>query len=195
MPTNPTTRPTRPATPPNGPRPGRRACWRAGLLAAGLATAAGLMASGPAAALGGVSTTTGRQVPARPDAPSVTTPSDPRGIYVLHCAGCHGFEGRGAPQAYVPDLTLMGQWLPVAGGRAYLIKVPGVMGSGLGDAQVAAVTNWLLATLARGSVPAGHRPYDAAEVARARQQPYTDVAAERQRLIGVAQAAGLTIVP
>jgi len=155
----------------------------------------GVLTAGFAQALGGVSTTTGRQVHARPDAPSVTTPRDARGVYVLHCAGCHGFDGRGAPHAYVPDLTLMGQWLPVAGGRAYLIKVPGVMGSGLDDAQVAAVTNWLMATLARGSVPAGHRPYDAAEVARARQQPFTDIAAERQRLIGVALAAGLAVVP
>lgn len=146
-------------------------------------------------ALGGVSTITGRQVAARPDAPSVSTPRDARGQYVLHCAGCHGFDGRGAPAAYVPDLTRMGQWLRLDGGRAYIVKVPGVMASGLDDAQVAAVTNWLLATLARASVPEGHRPYDAAEVAAARRSPLTDVAAERHRLIGLALSTGVPIVP
>lgn len=187
----------RPTLPPCSAQRPRTASARRQIVVARLVALAaiGALTAGIAQALGGVSTTTGRQVPARADAPSVSTPRDARGQYVLHCAGCHGFDGRGAPQAYVPDLTRMGQWLPVAGGRAYLIKVPGVMASGLDDAQVAAVTNWLLATLARPSVPEGHRPYDAAEVAQARRQPFTDVAAERQRLIGVAQAAGLAVVP
>ena len=87
----------------------------------------------------------------------------------------------------------MGAFLQVPGGREFVIQVPGVMGSGLGDADVAELTNWLLATLARGSLPPGQMPYSAEEVTRARARPLTDVAAERQRLLERARQAGLEL--
>ena len=67
------------------------------------------------------------------------------------------------------------------------------MGSGLDDAQVAEVTNWLLSTRARDSVPEGHRPYSVTEVAATRGRPRPDVAAVRQRLVQQARARGVTI--
>ncbi|MFN0186301.1 MAG: c-type cytochrome [Aquabacterium sp.] len=147
---------------------------------------------GPAAATGAqpVDTTLGRMVPARADAPSVGATGSARARFVLHCAGCHGVDGRGPPDSGVPDLRRIDAFLRLDGGRAFLIRVPGVMGSGLGDAEVAEVANWMLAALVRRPMPDGHRPYDAAEVARARAAPLKDVATERARLAALAQAAG-----
>jgi mono/diheme cytochrome c family protein len=158
------------------------------LLAAALA-----LATAAATAMGGQNMVLGRIVLPRADAPSLTVASSARGHYVLHCAGCHRVDGSGTPTHYVPDLRRVGQFLQLDGGRAFVIGVPGVMGSGLNDAQVAEVANWLLATMARDSVPEGHQPYTAAEVATARQQPMADVAAVRQRLVEQARTRGIRI--
>jgi mono/diheme cytochrome c family protein len=135
----------------------------------------------------------GRMVPARADAPSAGTTRHVRAHYVLHCGGCHGMDGAGSQLGGVPSLKRLGEFLRVSDGRDFVIKVPGVMGSGLTDAQVAEVTNWVLATLARGSVPLEHRPYDAEEVRRARAQPIVDVAAERSRLVREARERGVDL--
>lgn len=166
----------------------RAAVLRVAALATAVTAASSAWAFG-----GGVNTTLGRQVAARPDAPAVATTGHVRATWVLHCSGCHGVDGRGAPDKYVPDLRGVGHWLRVPGGRQFVISVPGVMASGLDDAQVAAVANWLLSTLAAASVPAGTAPYTAAEVAQARAQPLTDVAGTRERLKSVAVAGGVPI--
>ena len=43
------------------------------------------------------------------------------------------------------------------------------------------------------ALPPGHRPYDAAEIARARQQPLIDVAAARGGLIVQARTRGIDL--
>lgn len=154
---------------------------------------AGIACTGSALAFGGTGHVMGRIVLPRADAPSVTPGSSPRSQYVLACAGCHGLDGAGSPEAHVPDLRQIGQFLRLPGGRAYVVKVPGVMASGLDDRQVALVTNWVLATLARGSAPADPAPFDAAEIQRARQAPLVDVAAERARLLAEAQRLGVRL--
>lgn len=135
----------------------------------------------------------GRQVPAQPNASSVAQTTSVRSQYVVHCAGCHGIDGAGASGGQVPDMRHLGQLLGLEGGRAFVVSVPGVMGSGLSDQQVADVTNWILATLARGSVPPGFTPYDADEVRLARATPLVDVAAARARLRRQAQAQGVDL--
>jgi hypothetical protein len=97
----------------------------------------------------------------QPDAPSVAHHPRARALGAALRRLPRRGRCRGSPRTYVPDLRRIGPVLRVDGGREFVIKVPGVMGSGLDDAQVAEVTNWLLATLARDSVPAGHRPFDA----------------------------------
>lgn len=152
---------------------------------------AGLALAG--VAFGSQQTVHGIQVPARADAPSVTTPTSARATYLLYCAGCHGADGVGLPQNYVPGLKRLGDFLRLPGGREFVIKVPGVMGSGLDDAQVAEVSNWVLGTIAKDSVPPQHTPYAAADVARARAAPLVDVLAERRRLQEQARQQGLVI--
>jgi mono/diheme cytochrome c family protein len=143
--------------------------------------------------LGGQNMVLGRMVPARGDAPSVATTTHARAHYVLHCAGCHGFDGSGAQAGQVPDMRRLGQFLRVPGGREFIVSVPGVTGSGLSDEQIAEVTNWLLNGMARGSVPEGTPPYTAAEVRRARSMAPSDVAAARRQLVLEARARGLAI--
>jgi mono/diheme cytochrome c family protein len=138
-------------------------------------------------------TVTGRQVPARADAPPVGATSSVRSTFVVRCAGCHGMDGSGSMLGNVPDMRRLGQFLRLPGGREFIVSVPGVMGSGLSDADVAAVTNWVLATIAPGSAPEGTRPYDAEEVRRARARPLVDVAAARQRLLEQGRAQGVVI--
>ncbi len=153
----------------------------------------GLTASALANDARAVDTLLGRQVPARADAPAVATTTQARSHYVLHCAGCHGFDGAGSRAGQVPDMRRMGDFLRLPGGREFIVQVPGVLGSGLDDAQVADVTNWLFETLAAASRPAGFQPYDAAEVARARARPPVDVAAQRRQLVETGRALGVVL--
>ena len=160
---------------------------------ASLLTALLGLAAGSALALDGQDMVLGRMVLPREGAPSLAATHSARAHFVLHCAGCHRADGSGAPDKYVPDLRLLGRFLHVEGGREFVIGVPGVMGSALDDAKVAEVANWLLATMARDSVPAGHRPYTVAEVTATRARAMTDVAAVRSRLVQQARAQGITI--
>jgi mono/diheme cytochrome c family protein len=121
----------------------------------------------------------------------VVSSSNPRALYVLHCAGCHGLDGAGPGNREVPDLRRAGGFLRVPGGREYLIKVPGVMNSGLDDRDVAKVANWMLVQIAAGSVVGAYPPYSVAEVARVRARPLPDVFAERRRLLDSARALGI----
>lgn len=115
------------------------------------------------------------------------TIAGPRLDYVLQCRGCHGADGRGAPDR-VPDLAGMARFLRVPGGRAYLVRVPGVAHALLDDAAVAALLNWTLARFAGDDLPADFQPYTAAEVARLRAEPLLDADAERRALLAALDA-------
>jgi len=124
----------------------------------------------------------GQQATPRANAESVAITTSVRSLYVVHCAGCHGMDGAGSVLGNVPDMRRLGHFLRLEGGREFVVSVPGVMGSGLTDQQVADVTNWVLGGMARASLPEGHKPYSAAEVGQARAVPLLDVAAARARL-------------
>ena len=142
---------------------------------------------------GNTATTLGRQVVQRANAPSISPAHSTRALYVLHCAGCHSLDGSGSASARVPDMRQLGQFLRVPGGREFLLQVPGVMGSGLNDEQIAQVTNWVLSSIASASIPSQHRDFDASEVSQARRTPLVDVAATRAVLVRRAQGLGLHI--
>lgn len=115
----------------------------------------------------------------------------PGTLFLLHCAGCHGMDGAGHPEAGVPDMRhTLGRFLQQPAGRAFLVQVPGVNNAGLSDAQIAAVTNWQIQRFAAGSAPVGWAPYTAAEVAAARRQRPADIAAARRALVASWPADG-----
>jgi hypothetical protein len=109
--------------------------------------------------------------------------ADPRNDYILHCRGCHGPNGEGAPGG-VPDFRgQVGRFLSVPGGREYLIRVPGTSQSELSDERVARLLNWLVREFSAAEVPADFEAFTGDEVARHRRPPLTDVARLRADLL------------
>ena len=107
----------------------------------------------------------------------------PRVLYMLHCQGCHLSDGAGRPGEVPSLIGTLGRFVGVPGGRAFLVQVPGSAQSPLGDAELASVLNWMLASFASPADSSGFAPYDAAEVARHRGAPLVDVAAAREELV------------
>ena len=104
--------------------------------------------------------------------------------YMLNCQGCHGPKGAGVKGGVVPIMqNFVGNFLHVEGGREFLVRVPGSANSALADDALAELLNWILWKQSSMQLPDPFEPYTAAEVASYRQQPLTDVAAEREDLI------------
>jgi hypothetical protein len=109
--------------------------------------------------------------------------------YVMHCRGCHGPDGQGAPGG-APDLrNSVGRFLTVPGGREYLIRVPGTSQSELDDAQTAALLNWMVRQFGPASAAAELVPFTAAEVTAHRRPMLLDVAATRAALLAAIDAS------
>ena len=109
--------------------------------------------------------------------------ADPQTDYMLHCRGCHGPDGAGAPGAAPSFRGQLAKFLWVPGGREYLIRVPGTAQSELNDARTAMLLNWILHEFSASEVPAEFAPYTEEEVTRHRRPPLTDVVAVRADLI------------
>jgi cytochrome c553 len=121
---------------------------------------------------------------ARSESPPAQFPQ-PQRDYILACAGCHGMNGV-SNAALVPDLRgLVGYYLNLPEGRAYLSRLPNVAFSSLNDEALAGVLNYIVFDLGDGSAPAGTRPYRAAEVGKWRKQPLTEVSLSdyRRRMV------------
>jgi hypothetical protein len=105
----------------------------------------------------------------------------PEQLYMLNCWGCHRPRGEGIPGT-APPLKGAADFLRVPGGRKYLISVPGVALSALGDAQVAEVMNWILKSFSEKE-PHDFRPYTADEIADSRKTRLLDIKRARAELI------------
>jgi mono/diheme cytochrome c family protein len=120
---------------------------------------------------------------------AVPAGADPALDYMLNCQGCHRADGAGTPGG-VPALAgHVARFLSVAGGREYLVRVPGVSQSVLDDERLAALLDWLLARFDAPHLPADFRTYAPAEVAALRRHPLTDVERTREQLLGGANRA------
>ncbi len=107
----------------------------------------------------------------------------PRTNYILMCQGCHLADGAGTPEKVPALKNEVGRFLRVAGGREYLIQVPGTSQSPLTDKEVAAVLNWILENFSSTELPAEFTPYTTAEVARYRYEPLANAGEVRAGLI------------
>lgn len=117
--------------------------------------------------------------------------SNPRTLYVLHCAGCHALDASGVPDKGVPTMRgALGHFLQLPEGRAFLVQVPGVNNAGLNDEQIALLTNWTVRQFSADTAPMGWAPYTAAEVAQARAQRPADVMRRRAELVQRLQREG-----
>jgi hypothetical protein len=115
---------------------------------------------------------------------------EPRIDYMLQCQGCHLEDGSGLPGVVPPLRGSVGRFLGVPGGREYLVRVPGSAQSPLGDAELAAVLNFLVREFGPADASAGFVPFDAAEVARLRRPPLTEVESVRRELLRWLEAQG-----
>ncbi len=102
--------------------------------------------------------------------------------YIIGCEGCHKADGSGQ-NGFIPDFRgHIGSYLAVQAGREYLVRVPGVAQSSLGDQDLADVINWMLEAYDPDGLPTGFTPFTAAEVGALRQSPLSDATQERSRV-------------
>jgi mono/diheme cytochrome c family protein len=99
--------------------------------------------------------------------------------YVLNCSGCHRLDGAGIP-GFAPSLHDLAGLAGTEAGRAYLARVPGVAQAPIGDADLAALLDWVVARFS--GLPIESR-FDAGRVAGWRAEPLRDPATARARLV------------
>jgi mono/diheme cytochrome c family protein len=117
-----------------------------------------------------------------------------RQYYVLNCAGCHQFDGTGSKPHEIPNMRgVVGNFLRLPEGRAFLVRVPGTSNSRLTDAQIATMLNWLVHEFSPAQVPPDFKPYTTDEVTRLRRAPLDDVAATRAAIVKKLGAMGYRI--
>ena len=108
--------------------------------------------------------------------------ADPRGDFLLHCAGCHLADASGVPP-YVPSLAgPLGRLAASVEGRDYIARVPGAAQAPISDDALAAVLNWLLLEYNRETLPASFKPLRGAEVAKSRSRVLADPLKRRKEL-------------
>jgi mono/diheme cytochrome c family protein len=111
-------------------------------------------------------------------------------LYTLNCSGCHGIEGRGVPDAGIPDLNEAGSYVATPLGREYLIEVPGLSQSRLDDATAARLLNWVLQKFSAERLPADFKPYTTAEVTRYRADKVSDPKTRRDAILAELRGRG-----
>lgn len=142
-----------------------------------------------AAALAALTTLSAAAAPSQPAGRAPTN-------YLLHCAGCHGADGAGRPEVGIPRMSgQVGHFARLPEGRAFLVQVPGTSQSGLSDADVAALLNWLLPAISRGEMPADFQPYTTDEVHRLRAEPLADAPGRRRDVVSRLRTLGHAMDP
>jgi len=107
---------------------------------------------------------------------------------MLECQGCHLADGSGSPNGVPALADFVARFLTVDGGREFLVQVPGSAQSSLGDAELAAVLNWMLREFGPREIAERAPPYTASEVALLRASPLTDVDGARRALVANIEA-------
>lgn len=102
--------------------------------------------------------------------------------YMTQCQGCHLPDGSGR-LGQVPSFKgQLRHFLASEEGRSFLVQVPGSANARLSDADLAAVLNWMVATMS----PAGAGrfvPYQAGEVGRYRMVKLDSIPARRAAIV------------
>lgn len=113
----------------------------------------------------------------------MTDPVQARLDYIENCGGCHGVNGDTVP-AHLPELQgRVGWFMCTPEARAYLLRLPNVAHSRIKDnAELADLMNFVIFVLGEGSVPAGTKPFTAAEVERERPHALTNMNLTNERL-------------
>jgi len=95
--------------------------------------------------------------------------------YALKCLGCHTADGVSPEHGRIPPLLdVVGYFTITPEARRYMANVPGIVNSGLDEAETAALLNWVVKTYGRASYPENFKPFDGAEVAALREKRVDD---------------------
>ena len=108
---------------------------------------------------------------------------EPRINYQVQCMGCHHADGAGEPGRVPSVRRTLVPFSAIPEGRNYVIRVPGVSQSSLGDADLAALLNWMARNLSDVEAGASFRDYTPAEVASVRHDPLVATKVIRQDLL------------
>jgi mono/diheme cytochrome c family protein len=120
---------------------------------------------------------------------------DPQTLYMMECQGCHLSDGAGGLNNIPTLKNNVANFPAVAGGREFLVRVPGVALSTLSDQELADVLNWMLRQFGPLEVTALYPPYTGKEVAALRKQPLDDVANTRAGLVARMVQSGFIDAP
>jgi mono/diheme cytochrome c family protein len=120
---------------------------------------------------------------------AVVARASPQQDYMLYCMGCHGAQAQGVPGRVPPLAGSVSLFMKTAEGRNYILRVPGAANSALGDAQLAAVLNWIAASYATPGEPPV-TPFTVSEVTSVRRTPLADVQARRREVVRSLAASG-----
>lgn len=133
-------------------------------------------------------------------------------LYQKRCVVCHRPNGEGLPGVFPPINGTLGYFMAIETGRSYLADAV-VFGLGgaitvgdtryvgqmkmvppLSDQAAADVLNYVLTQFNAESLPAGGKPFEAAEIAARRTSPMapTAVAKKRHDVVAELQALGLS---
>src|SRR5260221_7041005 len=91
--------------------------------------------------------------------------------WTLNCQGCHRPDGTGSAGTAPSLAGTVSRFLSVPGGREYLGRVPGVATSGLSNADLAEVMNWMLWRFDKEHLPANFQPFTAGRIRQLRRAP------------------------
>jgi mono/diheme cytochrome c family protein len=84
--------------------------------------------------------------------------------WAVGCQGCHRPDASGSPKGAPPMKGVVARFLWVEGGRDYLMRVPGVATSPLGDADLAELLNFVLRHFDGEDLPRDFKPFTAEEI-------------------------------
>ena len=114
-------------------------------------------------------------------------------LYLLKCSGCHRANGQGASDAGVPPFPgFIADLARDPGGRTYMLHVPGVVSSGLSDADLTGVLNYLLDRWSSGPAAEARR-FTPQEVATLRAVGVNDIVSYRRTLVARLRKSGAAI--
>jgi cytochrome c553 len=120
----------------------------------------------------------------------------PKNNFILKCVGCHGPDGTGSEKGGIPDFNgFVGAFSYLPEGRLYLMHVPGVVGSGLNDQEIADVMNYLMHEWGGESMDSGYQPFTEHEVQTLRAKPLKDVVDYRRTVVEKLTADGRAVAP
>ncbi|NVN10899.1 c-type cytochrome [Nguyenibacter vanlangensis] len=114
--------------------------------------------------------------------------------YLLKCSGCHLPDGSGEISGGIPNFVgQVGVFADLPEGRAYLMHVPGVIGSSLDDREIAEVMNYIMKSFAGASLGRDYRSFSPQEVSALRKEDIGNLVEYRRKVAALLKRRGVAL--